>query len=54
MFPYNVCENKWLSNSKKQVKKHFSEYEPVYAVIAGVIAIAMFVLAVITSISSFL
>jgi len=54
MFPYNVCENKWLSNSKKQVKKHFNEYEPVYAVIAGIIAIAMFALAVITSISSFL
>lgn len=53
MFPYNVCENKWLSNSRKKVKKHFSEYEPVYAVIAGVIAIALFVLAVITSISSF-
>ena len=52
MFPYNICENKWLS--KKQLKKHWYEYEPVYAVLAGIIAIGLFVLAVITSIKSFL
>ena len=54
MFPYNVCENKWLSNSKKQVKKHFNEYESVYAILVGIAGIALFVLAIITSISSFL
>lgn len=54
MFPYNVCENKWLSNNKKQIKKHFNEYEPVYAVLAGIFAIALFVLAVVTSVKSFL
>ncbi len=54
MLPYNICENRWLSNTKKKLRSHWSEYEPVYAVLAGVIGIAVFVLAVVTSISSFL
>lgn len=54
MLPYNICENRWLSNTKKKFRSHWSEYEPVYAVLAGVIGIAVFVLAVVTSISSFL
>ena len=54
MIPYNICENKWVSVTKKQVKKHWNEYEPLYKVLSGVIAIGLFVLAVITSISSFL
>ena len=54
MIPYNICENKWVSNTRKQVKKHWREYEPLYVVLSGVIAIGLFVLAVITSISSFL
>ncbi len=54
MIPYNVCESKWVSNASKQVKKHWTEYEPVYMVLSGIIATCLFVLAVITSISSFL
>ncbi len=54
MTPYNICENKWVSNASKQVKKHWSEYEPVYMVLIGIMATGLFVLAVITSISSFL
>ena len=54
MTPYNICENKWLSNTTKQVKKHWREYEPLYAVLSGIIAIGLFVLAIITSISTFL
>ena len=53
MQPYNECENRWLSGAKKKLKKHWMEYEPVYAVLAGVIGIAVVVLAVVTSVSSF-
>jgi len=54
MLPYNICENRWLSSTKKKVKLHWMEYEPVYAVLAGICGIALFALAVVTSISSFL
>lgn len=55
MLPYNICENRWLSNSnKKKIKSHWLEYEPVYAVLAGIVGIAVLVLALVTSISSFL
>ena len=54
MLPYNICENRWLSNTRKKIKSHWLEYEPVYAVLAGVIGIAVLVLTVVTSISSFL
>jgi len=54
MIPYNICENKWVSNTSKQIKKHWNEYEPLYMVLSGIIAIGLFVLIVITSISSFL
>jgi hypothetical protein len=54
MTPYNICENKWVSTTLKQVKKHWSEYEPLYMVLSGIMAIGLFVLMVITSISSFL
>jgi len=54
MTPYNVCESKWVSTTLKQVKKHWSEYEPLYVVLLGIMATCLFVLAVITSISSFL
>ena len=53
MIPYNICENKWVSNTSKLVKKHWREYEPVYIVLSGIMATGLFVLAVITSISSF-
>ena len=54
MLPYNTCENRWLSTTRKKVKSHWLEYEPVYAVLAGIVGVAVFVLAVVTSISSFL
>jgi hypothetical protein len=54
MLPYNTCENRWLSSTKKKVKLHWMEYEPVYAVLAGIVGIAVLVLALVTSISSFL
>jgi hypothetical protein len=54
MLPYNICENRWLSNSRKKIKSHWREYEPLYAVLAGIVGVAVFVLAVVTSISSFL
>lgn len=53
MIPYNICENKWLSNTRKQVKKHWNEYQPVYIVLTGIMLISLFVLAIITSIDSF-
>jgi hypothetical protein len=54
MLPYNTCENRWLSTTRKKVKSHWMEYEPVYAVLAGIVGVAVFVLAVVTAISSFL
>jgi len=54
MLPYNICENRWLSTTRKKVKSHWMEYEPVYAVLAGIVGVAVFVLAVVASISSFL
>ena len=53
MIPYNICENKWVSNTRKQVKKHWSEYQPVYIVLTGIMLISLFVLAVITAFDSF-
>jgi len=53
MQPYNECENRWLSGAKKSLKKHWTEYEPLYAVLAGIVAIALLALAVVTSVSSF-
>jgi len=54
MLPYNICENRWLSSTKKKVKSHWLEYEPVYAVLVGICGVALFALAVVTAISSFL
>ncbi len=53
MLPYNECENRWLSGAKKNLKKHWMEYEPIYEVLAGIIGIGLLVFAVVTSISSF-
>jgi hypothetical protein len=53
MQPYNECENRWLNGAKKNLKKHWMEYEPVYAVLLGIMGIVLLVLAVATSISSF-
>jgi hypothetical protein len=55
MLPYNICENRWLSNSnKKKIRSHWMEYQPVYAVLTGIMGIALLVLTVVTAISSFL
>jgi hypothetical protein len=53
MLPYNECENRWLNGAKKNLKKHWVEYEPLYAVLAGIMGICLLVLAVVTSISNF-
>jgi hypothetical protein len=53
MQPYNECENRWLNGAKKNLKKHWVEYEPVYAVLSGIMGICLLVLAVVTSISGF-
>lgn len=53
MLPYNTCENRWLSNTKKKVKSHWYEYEPVYAILLGIMGIVTVVLAVVTAVSSF-
>jgi len=54
MQPYNICENRWLSTSRKKLNAHWKEYHPVYAVLTGIMAIALMVLAVVTAIASFL
>lgn len=54
MLPYNTCENRWLNHTKKKVKSHWLEYQPVYAVLTGIIGIVLLVLTVATAISSFL
>lgn len=53
MLPYNTCENRWLSNTKKKVKSHWLEYAPVYAILLGIMGIGTVVLAVVTAFSSF-
>jgi hypothetical protein len=53
MQPYNECENRWLSSTRKNLKKHWREYEPVYAGLVGIMLIALLVLGVLTGIDSF-
>jgi hypothetical protein len=54
MIPYNTCENRWLNSTKKKIRSHWMEFEPVYAVLTGIMGIGLLVLAVVTAISSFL
>lgn len=54
MQPYNICENRWLSYGRKKINSHWKEYQPVYAVLTGILAIASIVLAIVTAVSSFL
>lgn len=54
MIPYNTCENRWLNSAKKKIRSHWREFEPVYGVMLGIMGIALFVLAVVTAVSSFL
>ena len=50
MIPYNICESKWLN----KVKKSYREYQPVYEIFVGISFIIIFVLAILTALSSFL
>jgi hypothetical protein len=49
MIPYNICENKWVSNTSKQIKKHWREYEPVYIVLSGIMAIGHYLFWLVTN-----
>ena len=53
MQPYNECENNWLSRTKQKIVKHYREHETLYAALAGLMLVALLVLAMITSIDSF-
>jgi hypothetical protein len=50
MIPYNICESKWLN----KVKKSYREYQPVYEILVGISLVIIFVLAILTALSSFL
>jgi hypothetical protein len=50
MIPYNICESKWLS----KIKKNYREYQPMYEILLGISLVIIFVLAILTSLSSFL
>lgn len=50
MIPYNICESKWLN----KVKKSYREYQPVYEIFVGISLVIIFVLAILTALSSFL
>jgi hypothetical protein len=50
MIPYNICESKWLN----KVKKNYKEYQPIYEIFVGISLIIIFVLAILTTLSSFL
>ena len=30
MTPYNICENKWVSNTKKRVEQHYNKNQTLY------------------------
>ena len=50
MTPYNICESKWLS----KIKKSYREYQPIYEILVGISLLIIFVLAILTALSSFL
>ena len=54
MTPYNICENKWISKAKKEIKNNYKEYQPIYEIFIGIGLIVIFVLATLTALSSFL
>mgnify|MGYP006919668460 CR=1 FL=1 len=53
MTPYNICENKWVSNTKKQVKQHYNKNQTLYIFFTGLFFIATIVMGIITAFSSF-
>ena len=50
MIPYNICESKWLN----KVKRSYKEYQPIYEIFVGISLVIIFVLALLTTLSSFL
>ncbi len=50
MIPYNICESKWLN----KVKRSYKEYQPIYEIFVGISLIIVFVLTILTALSSFL
>ena len=54
MIPYNLCESKWVSKVKKGVKNNYKEYQPIYEIFVGISLVMIFVLALLTALSSFL
>jgi hypothetical protein len=50
MTPYNICESKWVS----KIKNNYKEYQPIYEILVGISLIIIFVLAILTALSSFL
>ena len=54
MTPYNICENKWISKAKKEIKNNYKEYQPIYEIFVGIGLIVIFILAIRTALSSFL
>lgn len=54
MIPYNKCESKWLSGTKKRIKENYSEYQYVYEIFIGISILVVCVLGILTALSSFL
>ena len=54
MLPYNECENRWLSKIKTKVKDHYKKNEAMYAAASAIMLVALLILALLTSLESFL
>jgi len=54
MTPYNICESKWVSKLKKGKKNNYKEYQPIYEIFVGISLVMIFVLTILTALSSFL
>lgn len=54
MIPYNVCENKWLSNTKKVVKNNWDKLPIICQITVYMMVISIFVLGILTAFKSFL
>jgi hypothetical protein len=40
MTPYNICENKWVSNTKKRVEQHYNKNHTLYIFFTGLFFIS--------------
>jgi len=54
MWPYNEQENDMLSQPNKKIQRDREKARPLYLALLGVILIALLVLAVATSVKSFM